>query len=238
MIKRIKSKFGSLWKFIPGVVSVSHYNKYGRYDQKKVEKHLTYSSLAKQLVKAHPNLIKNFLAQKRVLSKPGQKSMFGNMVLENISGEVKGHTATNFYRLLVDGRAFFIKEIKRGKQGSSFDPRYDSPQVQIKAAEIAREKIKSIKELENVEVVKTHLGFSGSDSLFLVTDYHPGYSLDQIKYDKELSKKYPGANKESARLLNQLESAFAKTRITDFGPQNILFVPSTGKFVLIDLRLV
>ncbi|MFA5763929.1 MAG: hypothetical protein WC915_03875 [archaeon] len=201
-----------------------------------IPKTLIYSEVAKQIVHQNPKLIERFLNLKRQISS-GQEAFHGKLKVKDISHSVKGSTASRFYKLSIENKIFFVKEIIRGRKGPKFYAGYDSPERQIEASMRAKQVLKSNPSFGEFEVVNNHLAFSGKDNLFVVEDFISGINVLDIKSSPELFRKYHSQIEIFDFKFNRLADLLKSDKVGDFTAQNVMLVPETGKFMISDLRL-
>lgn len=195
-----------------------------------VKREVAFSGPALSLLKKNPRILKDFLRAKRFSLRVNRKAKIGEVLVENLTGNVAGETGSGFYKVTIKGRSFFVKEYKFGRTGKHFVPEWDLPSAQRKAFNRARLFLKRHKQkYPEFIVANFHLSFTGRSSALFVTDFHD--LISARNYLMPSSEK----NVHMRARIDTLAGELEKLGISDI-INNTFYSPSLKKFVLVDLR--
>lgn len=200
-----------------------------------IQKSFIISRMARNIRKKHPRLFKDFSKAREELLKGSKKVNFGYFSLEQLNF-VTG-SASYFYKLDIDGKSFFVKEVTRGKEGSNFNPLLDDPRGQLDALLKTKKLISKDPAFKDFFVATPHFALSSKNNLFLATKFYEGISVRAILNNPRLKEKYPLFKKMGYQQIESLGKFLEKNNISDFAPYNLIYVPSLNKIVIFDLRL-
>ncbi len=191
---------------------------------------VAFSGPAISVFKRNPKIVQDFLRAKRFSLRPHRKAKIGEVLVENLTGNVHGETGSGFYKVTYKGRSFFVKEYKFGKTGKQFVPEWDLPSAQRRAMSRAKLFLKKHKNKYPEFIVSNfHLAFTGRSSALFVMDYHD--LISARNYLMPSSEK----NVQMRTRIDTLAGELERIGISDI-QNNTFYSPSLKKFVLVDLR--
>jgi hypothetical protein len=218
------SKIGHVWnsgKRFEGIVAV-------------IPKALFYTREAQELVRTHPGLLKNFLLAAKE-SKKASTVKIGGIELTNITNEFQGSTSTHRFLVKLGGQRYIIKETTRKQIGANFNPEFDAAHNQAEVMRTAEALLRKKPEFESFSVAKPIFALNRKDSMYLATEYYPGFTMEEILKSPELRAKFPFIE-HSRPQINRVTAYLQKNGIHDLNDSNILWSPLLKRFMLLDLR--
>lgn len=195
-----------------------------------MRKEVAISGPALSIFKKNPSIIRDFLRAKRFSLRPHGKAKIGEVLVENLTGNVCGYTGSGFFKVTYRGSSLFVKEYKYGRTGKDFVPEWDLPSSQRKAINRAKLFLKKHKgKYPDFVISNFHLAFTGRSRAFFVTDFHD--LIRATEYLMPSSKK----NVQMRAKIDTLAEELSNIGVSDVF-NNTFYSPSLKKFVLVDLR--
>jgi len=199
-----------------------------------VPRTIFYSKEAQEVLAQNPGLLKNFLEASRKTA-PQKKVSSGNLELTNVSEQFHGNTATQYFLARVGGKRYLVKETQRAKVGKNFSPTYDAPHAQIAALQKTEELLRKKEEFNEIIVAKPMFALNRRDTLYLATEYYPGFTIAEIERSVELQKQFPFII-PYLPILGRMNKYLEANGIVDAVANNVIWSPIIKKFVIVDVR--
>ena len=221
------SKIGTLWPDRTAKKQMQYF----------IPKAILHSQLAQSIVRAQPHVISNFLRARRLaLENPSKTVSYGQVELKRLTGTVGGLSASEYYRMNIGKLSFFVKEFNRAHLGPRFNSSLEDAAVQMKTLERAKNALREDPRFSQFVVAEPHFAFSGSDSMYLVSQYHVGVPVNQIRSSAKLAREVSWSAHDEKMIKDLADYLENKKSIFDANDYNILWCKDIHKFVIIDVR--